>query len=109
MRMGYFFFVTMLILGAGGCSSTSDDPEMRRRVAAVEILEQAPPDRQFTIVQEVRVTECDVESGKTQLRVEAAKLGADAVVSYVCTQKGIKCGLSVPTYQCSGDAVKWRS
>lgn len=111
MRSTRFTVIAALLFTICGCSSTSDDPDMRRKIAAIELIERVPADHQYTTVQEVKARGCDTESAKTQLRVEAANVGADAVVSYLCQAKGLgilHCGETATPMECRGDAVKWK-
>ena len=102
-----------------GCASTAiEDPAVRRATSAVELV-NGKPTREFTILKEVVGTSCarqlgsspSLEAARENMRVDAGKLGADAVVNIACEENNSvsfkkNCWKST---ECRGDAVKWRS
>jgi uncharacterized protein YbjQ (UPF0145 family) len=102
-----------------GCATTAiEDPAIRRATAGVELIETKPT-REFDILKEVTGISCarqvgsspSIEAARQNMRVEAGKLGADAVVSIACEENNNvswkhNCWKST---ECKGDAVKWRS
>lgn len=107
-------FLLLLI----GCATATSDPTVRRQAAAVVIVqpgERAP--RDFTLIREIVGVSCarqigsspSVDEAKEQLRIEAGKLAADAVVNVACESTGVSwshnCWKSI---ECRGDAAKWK-
>jgi uncharacterized protein YbjQ (UPF0145 family) len=102
-----------------GCATTAiEDPMIRRATAAVELVETKPT-REFDIISEVTGISCarqvgsspSIEAAKQNMKVEAGKLGADAVVNIACEENNNvswkhNCWKNT---ECKGDAVKWRS
>jgi hypothetical protein len=105
---------------ATSCASApaTQDPETRRRIAAVSIVEPGQkPDREYTILQEVVGYSCarqlgstpTIDEAKEALRVEAGKVGADGVVNVACEPTGISMKKNCwKAIECRGDAVKWK-
>lgn len=111
---------TMLALALFlGCASTAiEDPAIRRAAAAVELVD-TKPDRPYDILKEVTGLSCarqagsspSIDSARQNMKVEAGKLGADAVVNIACEENNSiswshNCWKST---ECKGDAVKWRA
>lgn len=100
------------------CATTAiEDPVIRRATSTVELFD-AKPARAFDIVQEVTGISCarqigsspSIEAARQNMKVEAGKLGADAVVNIACEENNNvswkhNCWKST---ECKGDAVKWR-
>jgi hypothetical protein len=110
----------LVLITLGSCASApaTTDPETRRRIAAVTLVEPGQkPDREFTIMQEVVGYSCARQMGSTPtmdeakeaLRVEAGKLGADAVVNVACEPTGVSMKKNCwKAIECRGDAAKWK-
>ena len=111
----------VLVFGAGvvaACASTRHlSPEMRRRAADTPILttEQVGA-RRFTILGELVGRSCvrepgtdpSVEIAREELKIGAARLGADAVTSALCRARGIDVMHNcVKTIECRADAIRW--
>lgn len=118
MRSTYIL-VLICCLSLSCASSATTDPGVRRRAAAVQIIEPGQQiAREFTIIKEVEGTSCAKQIGsnpaldvaREMMRIEAGKLGADAVVNVACEEAGTSfrknCWKSVT---CRGDAVWWGS
>lgn len=94
------------------------DPETRRKIAAVQIVEPGQqPARESTILQEVVGYSCarqmgstpTVEEAREAMRVEAGKLSADAVINVACEATGVSMTKNCwKAIECRGDAVKWK-
>ena len=110
--------LTAAIVIAGCASTAIEDPAIRRATAAVELLEGKPA-REFGILKEVVGTSCarqvgsspSLDSARQNMRVEAGKLNADAVINIACEENNNvsfrkNCWKSA---ECRGDAVKWRA
>jgi hypothetical protein len=101
---------SVLILCA--CAATPITPELRRSAAVVRLIDGAPP-AGFKLVSEVQGLSCarqlgaspDMMAAKEQLKVEAAKVQANAVASIVCAEEGASfsdnCWKAI---RCKGDA-----
>ena len=109
-------YLAAVILLAACASTAIEDPEVRRATAAVELI-NGKPERQFEILKEVAGTSCarqvgsspSIESARENMRVEAGKLGANAVINIACEENNNasfrkNCWKSA---ECRGDAVKW--
>jgi len=89
---------------------------LRHAAANVEFPTKAEiGPRQYTILGEVKGVDCQptfretsTERAQESLRIEAAKLHADAVIDVVCEPVGygMHCGHSI---ECRGDAIRWRT
>jgi hypothetical protein len=102
-----------------GCATTAiEDPAIRRATAGVELVESKPT-REFEILKEVTGVSCarqigsspSIEAARQNMKVEAGKIGADAVVNIACEENNNvswkhNCWKST---ECRGDAVKWRT
>lgn len=94
------------------------DTDLRRASANIEILStEEVEDREYTIVDEVVGTSCAREAGtnpsldgaKQNMRIEAAKINADAVIDTFCEEGGLKLFRSCSkTFECRGDAIQWK-
>ena len=117
MKKKAIVFFSLIV--ALGCTTTAiEDPAIRRATAGVELVETKPT-REFEIIKEVTGISCarqrgsspSVEAAKQNMKVDAGKLGADAVVNIACEENNNvswkhNCWKST---ECRGDAVKWRS
>jgi len=116
MKLVKFALAAILVVG---CSSTATtDPALRRQVANVVIIqpgEKAP--HEFTVIKEVLGVSCarqagsspSVDEAKEQMRVEAGKIGADAVVNVACEAGGVSWSKNCwKRVECRGDAAKWK-
>lgn len=117
MRQKALVLFSLII--AFGCATTAiEDPAIRRAAAGVELLETKTT-REFDILKEVTGISCarqvgsspSIEAARQNMKVEAGKLGADAVVNIACEENNNvswkhNCWKST---ECRGDAVKWRS
>jgi len=106
------------LLVVAGCASTSiEDPAVRRATAAVDLV-VGKPSHEYTIIKEVVGFSCarqagfspSVDAARENMRVEAGKLGADAVINIACEESSRvdwkrNCWKSS---ECRGDAVKWK-
>ena len=110
--------VTCFALVVFGCASTGiEDPAIRRAAAAVQIV-SGKPTQEYDIVKEVVGLSCarqlgsspSVDAARENLKVEAGKLRADAVINVACEEKsGVNWGRNCwKSTECRGDAVKWR-
>ena len=111
--------VVVVVLGMGCTSSRAlRDPELRRRAAAIQVVEPAALEgRKYTMLGEVSAATCTSGVHRTNyspaalqemLKGEAAKLHADAVANVACGEGGVRfdCWTS---YECRGDAVRWEA
>jgi len=109
---------TLVMIASCATAPATTDPEMRRRISAVTLVEPGQkPDREYTIMQEVVGYSCARQLGSTPtmdeakeaLRVEAGKVGAEAVVNVACEPTGISMRKNCwKAIECRGDAVKWK-
>ena len=103
----------------GSCATVqSVDPELRRRASSIPILTpEEVGDRQYEIISEVVGVSCAVQAGsdpslegaRSELRLRAAELNAEAVVNAFCEEGGIdmrrNCWKKI---ECRADAVRWQ-
>lgn len=113
-----FLFVAVSTLALACASARTRDPELRRRASEIRILTtEEIGDREYRIVAEVEGTSCapnpetdpTLEGARTDMRIEAAELGADGIVHAICEEVGpsIVPGCS-RRIECRGDAIRWR-
>jgi hypothetical protein len=110
--------LAFITLDSCATAPATTDPEMRRRISAVTLVEPGQkPDREYTIIHEVVGYSCarqlgstpTIDEAKEALRVEAGKLAADAVVNVACEATGISMKKNCwKAIECRGDAVKWK-
>lgn len=106
-----------LFAACGGTQTIS--PELRRKAATIRIL--TPDDigeRELSVIREVSGLSCAVQAGaspsmdaaREDLRVEAAKAGADALSAVICREGDVDLGSNCwKTIRCTGDAIRWKS
>ena len=111
-------FLTLLV----GCAATPDDFQQKYHLQAkhIKMYEAgSAPERDFTVIQFIRSNSCgsksssrftgDWQEAKLLLRLEAATVGADAIVDYKCWTNPMdmvsNCWASK---RCEGNAVKYR-
>ena len=109
----------VVALAWSGCATATADPVLRRAAAKVELLDKAAvAGRQFTIVREVVGDSCarqlgatpTVDEAKEQMRIEAGKVGADAVIDFICEPIGVSWSRNCwKAIECRGDAIKWKT
>jgi hypothetical protein len=108
------------VLILSGCATTTSDPALRRQAANVKLVsaeEKAETlQRAHTVMQEIVGASCgrqlgsdpSLDAAREMLRVEAAKIGADAVIDIACEETGVNWGRNCwKSIECRGDAVKW--
>jgi uncharacterized protein YbjQ (UPF0145 family) len=112
------FFIAIILITATSCGSAQTvDPQLRRQAATVAIV---PPgevgERTYTIISEVGGMSCAKQQGASashegaqgDMRISAAKLGADAIINAFCEELGTSfrsnCWSRV---ECRGDAIHW--
>jgi hypothetical protein len=110
--------ITLSTIVSCATSPATLDPETRRRISAVTLVEPGQqPGREYTIMKEVVGYSCarqlgstpTVDEAKEALRVEAGKIGAEAVVNVACEATGISMTKNCwKALECRGDAVKWK-
>ena len=96
----------------------SVDPELRRRAANLPILAaNEVGDREYEILGEVEGVSCarqagsdpSMEGARQELRINAAQIGADAVINTFCEEGGITFSRNCwKTIQCRADAIQWK-
>jgi len=108
----------LLFLITAGCASTAieNNPELRRTAAKVRILDlEQVKGEQFTLLGEVEGLSCarqggaspSLDNAKENLKVNAAKMGANAVINVACQEGGVSWSHNCwRTVTCRGDAVK---
>ena len=118
--MKYFLGILEVIF-LGGCASTPKDyePKYHEMSKTIEMFEQgSPPEKAHEILKFVRSNSCgsktvsrytgDWDEAKLLLRLEAAKVNADAIVNYKCWTNPMdmvsNCWASK---RCEGNAVKY--
>jgi len=98
----------VVVVGCGGGIS----PEERRAAAAIKLIEGAPPP-EFEIIKEVEGLSCAVQSGSSpdmnaareEMKVEAARVGGNAIASVVCQEGGVLWSSNCWKHiRCVGDA-----
>src|SRR4051794_21577606 len=94
------------------CASAQVTPELRRSAALVKLVDGAPPP-EFKPFGEVQALSCarkrgaspDTAAAKEQLKIEAARVNANAVTSILCAEEGASfsdnCWKAI---RCKGDA-----
>ena len=108
-----------LFLILASCATVQTvDPELRRRAAGISVLTaDEVGDRQYEIIGEVLGLSCARQTGsdpsregaEQDMRVEAAKQDADAVINAFCEEGGLNMKRNCwKTFQCRGDAVRWK-
>lgn len=114
------FLIINLMFQSYNCSSVASiNPELRRKAANIEILtKEEIKSREYEIIGEVlgvsgarqAGANPDMEAAREKLKIEAAKLNADAVINVICEEGGIDLKRNYwKTIQCRGDAIKWKS
>lgn len=107
----------LFVLVLPSCSSKTSDPELRRKAAAMPVLEQDEiGGRAYDIIEEVMGRSCSntmgsnpqQESAESDMRIKAAELGADAVINSFCETKGMNMSCR-SRIECRGDAIRWTS
>ena len=85
-------------------------PSAQAMESNLPVLMETPPDRLYRILGPVGATKKKISQARNQLRLEARKMDADAVIGVVCKEGGIeRRGLSwakVEAY-CRGLGVKY--
>jgi hypothetical protein len=113
------FVVAPALLASLSCGAPQTvDPDVRRRAAAIEFLKQNELEgREYVVLQAVTGVSCARQLGaspspdvaRDMLRIEAAKVGADALVAVICEETGTDWGNNCwRTIRCTGDALQWR-
>jgi len=77
-----FFFLILLLLGYSSSILAME--------SNLPTLMEAPPDRLYRILGPVGATKKKVSQARSQLRIEAKKMDADAVIGVVCKEGGIR-------------------
>lgn len=110
--------IILSILFIYSCAAATANPEIRRKASIIRILniEDVPLDRQFEIVGEALGVSCgkqlgnepSLEMAKQNMKIDAAKFSADAIINVMCEETGVdmihNCWESI---QCRGDAIKF--
>ncbi len=123
-RISFIIILIILLQVVIGCASnpsiSSLSPEQRARLNTIQII-KGGVDRPYKILGTVKGLSCQRTVNSTQLitedeaidgiRLEAALLGADAVINTVCqinsgTDWGNNCWSSIV---CIGDAIKYKN
>lgn len=109
--------LTLIIIAfATSCATVQTaDPELRRAAANVEILSSYDVENsEYEIISEVVGISCATENAKhtregaeQDMRIEAAKLNAQAVINVFCEEAGpsLRC---TRRFECRGDAMQWK-
>ena len=110
-------FGTALLLLSSCKTIQSVDPELRRRAASLPILTpEEVGTNQYEIISEVLGVSCAVQAGsdpsvegaRSELRLRAAQLNADAVINAFCEEGGIDWGRNCwKKIECRADAIVW--
>src|SRR5688500_10620559 len=101
------------------CATATADPELRRAAANVDLVVKSElKDRKYEILAEVVGDSCGrqlgssptVEEAREQMRIEAGKLRADAVINFICEPIGVSMRRNCwKAIECRGDAIKWKA
>lgn len=112
------FYLLIILLFTACAPAATVNPELRRAAAKVQILKlEEIKSREYSIISEIMGLSCgrqlgsdpSVEAAREKLRIEAAKLGADAVLNVICEETGVNWAHNCwKTIQCRGDAIKWK-
>lgn len=101
------------------CTSVkSVDPELRRRAANLPILSPEDVEEQeYDVIGEVEGVSCarqagsnpSMEGARQELRINAAEVGADAIINTFCEEGGVTFSRNCwKTIQCRADAITWK-
>jgi uncharacterized protein YbjQ (UPF0145 family) len=93
---------------------------LRKKANAVTLLlpesQGAELNRKYELVSPVKSSSCgrqqvsgpSLEAAQRMLKMEAAKVGADAVINIACEETGVRFSYNCShAIKCRGDAVKW--
>jgi hypothetical protein len=118
MKTATPFVLGLFAITLSSCATArSADPEVRRRAAAIEILEaEAVGGRQHEIITEVAASACmrqgaegSMEGVRSDLRIKAAEVNADAIINMLCERGGTSLTQNCwRVTECRGDAIRWK-
>ena len=80
-KIEFFLLGFLLLLLSSGVSAMESN---------LPILMEAPPDRLYRLLGPVGATKKKVSQARNQLRIEAKKMDADAVIGVVCKEGGFR-------------------
>ncbi len=112
--------LALLLAILTACSTGPSEPVIRKKAGSVTLLlpetQGAGLNRKYELVSTVKSASCgrqqgsgpSLEEAQKMLKMEAAKVGADAVMNISCEDTGVHfsygCGHAI---KCHGDAVQW--
>lgn len=113
----YLLFICLFILFNSCSSPQIKDTQLRRKAAAIQILKvEEVKTRKYSIVKEVKGYSCgrqlgsdpSIDAARNKLRINAAKLDADAIINVICEETGVSWVYNCwKTIECRGDAIKF--
>lgn len=111
----FYVFLSVFLFSCATAATTSIDPQLRRKAAAIEIITTEDiGSRGYTIIGEVSgqasalgengFSQVEIELAQHKMKIEAAKMNADAVINYLLEYKeAVIKGKLI----CTGDAITW--
>lgn len=114
LLLSIVMFITTFIFSCASVQTV--DPELRRKAANLPIISVAElGDQDYRIISEVLGVSCarqagsdpSMEGAEQEMRVEAAKINADAVINVFCEEGGVTFRRNCwKTIECRGDAIE---
>src|SRR5512143_249840 len=120
MRVNLIGVLALLLAIPPACTTEPSESVLRKKANAVTLVlpetQNAELNRKYEFVSTVKSSSCgrqqvsgfSLEAAQRMLKMEAAKVGADAVINITCEETNVRfsynCGHAI---KCHGDAVKW--
>lgn len=122
IKRNFIGILLLLLTILPACATQTSNPSLRRKAASISLIlpdeKSIDTNRKYTIISEVEGVSCGRQLGsgpsldvaREMLRIEAAKVDADAVLNIACEETGVSWTHNCwKTIECRGDAVKWMS
>ncbi|MFO1434558.1 MAG: hypothetical protein U1F76_31510 [Candidatus Competibacteraceae bacterium] len=120
MRASLAFILALILAIPSACTTEPSESVLRKKANAVRLL---LPDTQgkelnssYEFVSAVKSSSCarqqgsdpSLDAAQKMLKMEAAKVGADAVINIACKETDLHFSYNCShAIKCRGDAVKW--
>ena len=114
--------LALLLAILTACSTEPSESVIRKKAGSVTLLlpetQGAYLNRKYELVSTVKSASCSRQSGsepsleeaQKMLKMEAAKVGADAVMNISCEETGVHFSYNCShAIKCRGDVVKWEN
>jgi len=121
IRRHFIGMLCVVITILPACASQTSNSALRRKAASISLIlpesKSVDANRGHDIISEIEGISCGRQLGsdpsldvaREMLRIEAAKVDADAVLNIACEETGVSWTHNCwKTIECRGDAVKWK-